>query len=326
MKSIKHIFPLFILILTLSIIGFIPNIYYLHLFNLILIYSIFSLGLNILTGYTGITSFGHAGFFALGAYATAILSTRYGVPPILSIFFASFFTGIAGFIIGLPVIRISGIYLAMVTLASAEFIRLLALNWDSLTGGPVGISNIPALSIFGCYFKSERSLFFFLYVILIISTFIFVRITNSRFGKSLIAIKDDEQAAESIGIPCAKNKLISFFISGLYSGLSGALYAHFDRFIHPASFTFSLSVLVLCMVILGGMGTVFGSILGAILIVILLEYLQPLGDYRLFVYGMLLVIMISYFPQGLIGILKEVSGHFRKNKFIKYYLRKNENI
>ncbi len=315
MKSIKHVFPFFILILTLSIIGFIPNLYYLHLFNLILIYSIFSLGLNILTGYTGITSFGHAGFFALGAYATAILSTRYGVPPILSIFFASFLTAIAGFIIGLPVIRISGIYLAMVTLGSAEFIRLLALNWDSLTGGAIGISNIPALSILGCYFKSESSLFFFLYAMLIISTFIFVRITNSRFGKSLIAIKDDEQAAESIGIPCAKNKLISFFISGFYSGLSGALYAHFDRFIHPATFTFSLSVLVLCMVILGGMGTVFGSILGAIVIVILLEYLQPLGVYRLFVYGMILTIMISYFPQGLIGILKEVSGHFRKNKF-----------
>jgi len=315
MKSIKHIFPFFILILTLPIIGFIPNLYYLHLFNLMLIYSIFSLGLNILTGYTGIVSFGHAGFFALGAYATAILSTRYGVPPILSIFFASFLTGIAGFIIGLPVIRISGIYLAMVTLASAEFIRILALNWDSLTGGSVGIYNIPALSILGCYFESERSLFFFLYAILIISTFIFVRIINSHFGKSLIAIKDDEQAAESIGIPCAKNKLISFFISGLYSGLSGALYAHFDRFIQPATFTFSLSVLVLCMVVLGGMGTVFGSILGAILIVILLEYLQPLGVYRLFVYGMILTIMISYFPQGLFGILKEISGYFRKNKF-----------
>ncbi|GAH51110.1 unnamed protein product, partial [marine sediment metagenome] len=103
---------------------------------------------------------------------------------------------------------------------------------------------------------------------------------DSRFGRSLEAIKDDERAAESIGIPCAKNKLISFFISGFYSGLAGALYAHFDRFISPDTFTFSLSILVLCMVIIGGMGTVPGSILGAIIIVILLEYLQPLGDYR----------------------------------------------
>ena len=315
MKSIKHVFPFFILILTLSIIGFIPNLYYLHLFNLILIYSIFSLGLNILTGYTGITSFGHAGFFALGAYATAILSTRYGVPPILSIFFASFLTGAIGFIIGLPVIKISGIYLAMVTLASAEFIRLLAINWESFTGGPLGISNIPIISILGYYINNEQSFFFFLYPILIISTYVFTRIIDSRFGRSLEAIKDDERAAESIGIPCAKNKLFSFFISGFYSGLAGALYAHFDRFIAPDTFTFSLSILVLCMVIIGGMGTVPGSILGAIIIVILLEYLQPLGDYRLLVYGLLLAIMISYYPQGLIGILREISGYFKKNRF-----------
>ena len=315
MKSIKHISLFFVLILLFSIIGFIPNIYYLHLVNLILIYSLFSLGLNILTGYTGITSFGHAGFFALGAYATAILSTKCIIPPILSIFFASFLTGIAGFIIGLPVIRISGIYLAMVTLGSAEFIRLLAINWESFTGGPLGISNIPAISILGFYINNEQSFFFFLYPILIISTFVFIRIIDSRFGRSLEAIKDDERAAESIGIPCAKNKLISFFISGFYSGLAGALYAHFDRFISPDIFTFSLSVLVLCMVVIGGMGTVSGSILGAIIIVILLEYLQSLGVYRLLVYGLLLAIMISYYPQGLIGILKEISGYFKKNRF-----------
>jgi len=314
-KSIKNVFPIFILILVFSIIGFIPNIYYLHLFNLILIYSLFSLGLNILTGYTGITSFGHAGFFAFGAYATAILSTRYGVPPILSIFFASFLTGAIGIIIGLPVIKISGIYLAMVTLASAEFIRLLAINWESFTGGPLGISNIPIISILGFYINNEQSFFFFLYPILIISTFIFIRIINSRFGRSLEAIRDDERAAESIGIPCAKNKLISFFLSGFYSGLAGALYAHFDRFISPDTFTFSLSILVLCMVVIGGMGTVTGSILGAIIIVILLEYLQPLGVYRLLVYGLLLAIMISYYPQGLIGILKEIPGYFKKNRF-----------
>lgn len=317
MKSIKNVFLIFILILVFSIIGFIPNIYYLHLFNLILIYSLFSLGLNILTGYTGITSFGHAGFFAFGAYATAILSTRYGVPPILSIFFASFLTGAIGIIIGLPVIKISGIYLAMVTLASAEFIRLLAINWESFTGGPLGISNIPIISILGYYINNEQSFFFFLYPILIISTFVFIRIINSRFGRSLEAIRDDERAAESIGIPCAKNKLISFFISGFYSGLAGALYAHFDRFISPDTFTFSLSILVLCMVVIGGMGTVPGSILGAIIIVILLEYLQPLGVYRLLVYGLLLAIMISYYPQGLIGMLKGILRYFKKKRFQK---------
>ena len=314
MKKIRYIVFIF-LIIIFSIAGFIRNIYYLHIFNLVLIYSLFALGLNILTGYTGITSFGHAGFFAIGAYTTAIISTRFMIPPIITIFFASFFTGLFSFIIGLPVIRISGIYLAMITLGSAEFIRLLTINWESLTGGPLGISHIPAISILGFCINNERSFFFFLYLILIIFTFIFFRIIKSPFGESLAAIKDDERAAEAIGIPCAKNKLISFFVSGFYSGLAGALYAHFDRFISPDAFTFSLSVLVLCMVILGGMGSIPGSILGAFIIVILLEYLQPLGDYRLLVYGLLLTIMISYYPQGIIGILNYFLEYLKKNIF-----------
>lgn len=312
MKKLKNIVFIF-LIIILSIVGFIPNLYILHIFNLVLIYSLFALGLNILTGYTGITSFGHAGFFAIGAYTTAILSTKFSITPIITIFFASFFTGLYSFIIGLPVMRISGIYLAMLTLGSAEFIRLVTINWSSLTGGPLGISRIPAISLFNFSINSDRSYFFFLYIILIIFTFIFFRIVKSHFGESLVAIKDDERAAEAIGIPCAKNKLISFFISGFYSGLAGALYAHFDRYISPDAFTFNLSILVLCMVILGGMGSIPGSILGAFIIVVLLEYLQPLGDYRLLVYGLLLTIMISYYPQGIIGILNYFLEYLKKN-------------
>ncbi len=312
MKKFKNIAFIF-LIMVLSVIGFIPNLYVLHILNLVLIYSLFALGLNILTGYTGITSFGHAGFFAIGAYTTAILSTKFSMPPIITIFFASFFTGLYSFVIGLPVMRISGIYLAMLTLGSAEFVRLVTINWSSLTGGPLGISRIPAISLFNFSINSDRSFFFFLYIILIIFTFMFYRITKSHFGESLVAIKDDERAAEAIGIPCAKNKLISFFISGFYSGLAGALYAHFDRYISPDAFTFSLSVLVLCMVILGGMGSISGSISGAFIIVILLEYLQPLGDYRLLIYGLLLTIMISYYPQGIIGILNYFSQYLNRN-------------
>lgn len=284
---------------SLSLIG---NIYHLHLINLMLIYSLFALGLNILTGYTGITSFGHAGFFAVGAYASAILAVRCGVPALLSVAAAGLLTAGVGFLVGLPVIRISGIYLAMVTLGFAEFVRLLAINWEPLTGGPLGISNIAPLRIGGVALQSERAFFLFLYPFFLLLLLLFVRIAGSPFGRSLWAIKDDERAASSLGISCAWHRLLAFFFSGLYSGIAGALYAHFDRFISPDSFTFDLSVLVLCMVVVGGMGSVLGSVLGAVVLVVLLEFLQPLGDARLLAYGALLMIMISYFPEGLVGL------------------------
>ncbi|MBP1696156.1 MAG: branched-chain amino acid transporter permease [Deltaproteobacteria bacterium] len=303
MKNQKTYWMILVCVLPFLLAGLTQNIYYLRLFNLMVIYSFFALGLNILTGFTGITSFGHAGFFAVGAYGTALLSLKFGIPSLLAILLSSFMTALVGFAIGLPVIRISGIYLAMVTLGFAEFIKLTAINWEVVTGGPLGISNIPFLSIFGYSFKSEKSLFLFIYLLLLIGTFIFYRIIRSPYGQSLPAIKDDERAAQSVGIPCVKNKLVSFFISGFYSGFAGALYAHFDRFISPDIFSFDLSILVLCMVVVGGMGSILGSILGSIILVVLLEFLQPLGDYRLIVYGGLLMIMIMYFPQGLKGIL-----------------------
>jgi branched-chain amino acid transport system permease protein len=315
MKRDKAVFIIFVCLLPILIVGFIQNIYYLRLFNLMIIYSFFALGLNILTGFTGITSFGHAGFFAVGAYGTALLSLRFGIPSLLAVLLSSFMTAIVGFLIGLPVIRISGIYLAMVTLGFAEFIKLLAINWEVVTGGPLGISNIPFLSIFGYSFESERSLFLFIFALLIVSTIIFYRIVHSPYGQTLPAIKDDERAAQSMGIPCVKNKLISFYISGFYSGLAGALYAHFERFISPDISSFDLSILVLCMVVVGGMGSIIGSILGSIILVVLLEFLQPLGDYRLIVYGGLLMVMIMYFPQGLKGILASIIlWPFRKSR------------
>jgi branched-chain amino acid transport system permease protein len=287
----------------LVITGIVHNIYYLRLVNLMVIYGFFALGLNILTGFTGITSFGHAGFFAVGAYGAALLSVKWGMIPLVDVFVSSALTGVIGLLIGLPVLRISGIYLAMVTLGFAEFIRLLAINWESFTGGPLGISGIPALSIAGYSLEGEKSLFLCIYVLLVLGIVLFFRIIQSPYGQSLAAIKDDERAAQSVGIPSTKYKLLSFFISGLYSGLAGSLYAHFERFISPDAFSFDLSILVLCMVVVGGMGSIIGSLLGSIVLVILLEFLQPLGDYRLIVYGGLLMIMIMYFPEGLKGIL-----------------------
>ncbi len=287
------------------------NIYYLHLFNLMIIYSIFSMGLNILTGYTGITSFGHAGFFAVGAYASAILVTKAGLPVIPALLLAALVAAVTGIVVSLPVIRISGIYLAMVTLGFAELVRLIAINWESLTGGPLGISRIPPISIFQVQLRGERMLFLFLYPFFLACVAVFVRVIRSRFGRSLRAIKDSESAAASVGIPCALNKMRSFFFSGLFSGLAGALYAHFDRYISPDTFRFDLSILVLCMVVVGGMGSVAGSILGAVVLVILLEVFQPLGDFRLIVYGGLLMIMIMFFPNGLVGLFGTLRERLR---------------
>lgn len=284
------------------------NVYYLRLVNLGMIYGVFALGLNFLTGYAGITSFGHAGFFAVGAYASAILSTKLGFPVLAAAACAGLLTAAVGYAVSVPVLRISGIYLAMVTLGFAEFVRLLAVNLERLTGGPLGISRIPPLAVFGIPLTTERGRFYFLYAATALLVLLFLRITRSRFGRSLPALRDSEEAAASIGIPCASNKMAAFFVSGLYSGLAGAFYAHFDRFISPDTFQFDLSVLVLCMVVVGGMGSVAGSLAGAGLLVVLLEVFQPLGDYRLIAYGALLMIMITRFPWGLAGGLRSAAG------------------
>ncbi len=266
-----------------------------------LMYSVLSISLNLITGYMGITSLGHAGFLGVGAYTAAILSTRYGVGFIGTFIAGTVIAGIFGILLGIPTLRIKGRYLAIVTLGFCEIMRIIELNWMSLTRGPMGISGIPRMSIFKISLNKPIQKYYVILILLIITIFVVKAIMNSRMGRAISAIRDDEIAANAMGINVIKYKIMCFGISSALAGLAGAYYAHYMGFIDPNAFTFDESILILSMTIMGGMASIPGSIFGASFLSILPEALRAVADYRQIVYGLLLAITMVVKPNGLLG-------------------------
>ena len=266
-----------------------------------LMYAVLAISLNLITGYMGITSLGHAGFMGVGAYTAAILSTRFNVGFIFTFIAATIVASLFGILLGLPTLRIKGRYLAIVTLGFCEIMRIIELNWMSLTRGPMGISGIPRMSLFGYTFNKPIDKYYVILVLLIITVYIVNSIMNSRIGRAISSIRDDEIAADAMGINVYKYKIIGFAISAGLAGLAGAYYAHYMGFIDPNAFTFDQSILILSMTIMGGMASIPGSIIGASFLSILPEVLRSVADYRQIVYGLLLAITMVLKPSGLLG-------------------------
>jgi branched-chain amino acid transport system permease protein len=276
--------------------------YILRIGVMIMIYAILALGLNIPTGYTGQVSIGHAGFFSIGAYTSAILVTQAGWSMLPAMAAAAVIAGIFGFLLGLPTLRVSGTYLSICTLGFAEIVRMAVLNWDALTNGPMGIKNIPYPTVFGVEMTLRNYGSYYMILVMLVMTSVFVHlIINSKIGRAFRSIKEDELASMMMGVFTMKYKILSFVLSAIISGMVGAFYAHFMRYIDPNSFTFDTSILILSIVILGGMGTMRGMFLGAIILVSFPEALRFLEQYRFVFYGLVLVIMMRYRPQGLLG-------------------------
>ncbi len=265
------------------------------------LYSILALSLNLITGYMGVTSLGHAAFYGIGAYTAAILSTRYNVNFTITFILAALVAGVFGFLLGLPTMRIKGRYFAIVTLGFSEITRIVELNWMSLTRGPMGIPFIPSFMIFGKKYSSPIYKYFICLALLLIVIYIVSSIINSRSGRAIRAIKDDELASEVNGIDVFRYKLVIFAISSAIAGLAGAFYAHHMSFIDPKAFSFDQSILILSIIILGGMGSIPGSILGAIVLAAAPELLRGLAEYRQIIYGILIVFMVITRPNGLLG-------------------------
>jgi branched-chain amino acid transport system permease protein len=277
-----------------------------------LMYSVLAISLNLITGFMGITSLGHAGFMGVGAYTAAILSTRYGVNFIFTSIAATIVASLFGILLGLPTLRIKGRYLAIVTLGFGEIMRIIELNWVSLTRGPMGISGIPRMSLFGVAFSKPIHKYYVILVLLIITVYIVRSLMNSRIGRAFSSIRDDEIAADAMGINVFKYKIIGFAISSGLAGLAGAYYAHYMGFIDPNAFTFDESILILSMTIMGGMASIPGSIIGASFLSILPEALRAVADYRQIVYGLLLAVIMVFKPSGLLGgyNLKHIKQRF----------------
>ncbi len=274
------------------------------------LYALLSLGQNIITGFTGLLSLCAAGFFAIGSYVTAILTVNFGWNFWLTIPLAGLLAAFSGVLIGLPTLRLKGDYLAIATLGFGEIIRNVILNWDALTRGPMGINGIPMPSIFGLVINPYRKYGFLVLVwaFVIIFYFLLKRLTRSRMGRALEAIREDEIAAYAMGINTTKYKVWAFMVGAFVSGCAGSLQAAFTLSVTPNTYTFMVSVMVLCMVVLGGMGNHLAVIFGALIIQLAAEFPRLLGisstvppQFKQIVFGLILVIMMIYRPQGLIG-------------------------
>jgi len=282
----------------------VDNDYYLTLINFIGIHALLVVGLNLLLGYAGQISLGHAAFFGLGAYTSGILTATYGVNPWLALLAGLVICGITAVLIGVPALKLRGYYLAMATLGFGIIIYIFMNEAQGLTGGPSGLGGIPALSLFGFKLDTPKRLYLLIWPVLGGILALSANLVDSRTGRALRALHEGEAAAQSLGVNTSRLKLMIFVWSALYASLAGSLYAHTMNFIAPASFGFMFSIKLVTMVVLGGMASIWGSLLGAAALTVLPEILTMFHDYEVIVFGAILMVVMIFLPRGLVrGIL-----------------------
>jgi branched-chain amino acid transport system permease protein len=300
-----------------SLLDVIPGIapgYILYLVSLALIYAIVAIGLGLLIGHTGQISLGHAGFFAIGAYASALLTLRLGLPFVAALLVAGALTATIGFLLGLPALRLSGPYLAVATLGFGLAIPQLVVWQASWTGGSSGLHGLPLASLplgaLTIVFRTDQDYYYLAAAVLIVLTIFARNVVASHTGRAFVAIRDSEIAARAMGVDLVRYKTTAFALSALYAGIAGSLYAHLLHGISPEDFTVLLSVDFLTMIVLGGLGSVGGALSGALLLTFLqnaLTRLPVVHDFKnlyIVVLGAILILTIAFLPRGLAGIVR----------------------
>jgi branched-chain amino acid transport system permease protein len=308
-------------------VPFISPPYLLYVVNMIGIYAIAAIGLNILVGYTGMISLGHGAFFGVGAYAAAVMSATFNVPFLLSVPAAGLITAGVGMIFGIPSGRLKGLYLTIATLAGQFIIEYVLVHWEGVTRGTEGIT-VPAPTLFGISLRGDIRFFYVIFAVLALMIWMAVNLIRTRYGRAFIAIRDNDRAAEGMGIPIFSYKILSFGISSFYAGLAGALWAYYMVSVTSEPFNLSLSVEYIAMVIIGGLGSVAGSVYGAVFITVLNESLRWLTDLmmnfgfitqsglnmaplREFAFGLAIVLFILFEPRGLAELWRIIRSSFR---------------
>lgn len=292
---------LLVLLISLIFVPFALNNYYIDILTITGIYAILALGLNIVVGIAGLLDLGYIAFYAIGAYSYGILNTEFGIPFWPALLIGGLLAAFAGMFLGMITLRLRGDYLAIVTLGFLMIVHLILNNWDSLTHGPNGILGISSPSIGKFVFSEPVHFYYLILAISVFAIFIINRINNSRIGRAWIAIREDEIAASAMGINVTTMKILAITLGASWAGIAGVFFAGRYSFISPESFTFLETVIVLSMVVLGGMGSIPGVILGAALLIILPEVLRGFQDYRMLAFGSAMVLMMVFRPQGLIG-------------------------
>ncbi|HYD77101.1 branched-chain amino acid ABC transporter permease [Ramlibacter sp.] len=278
------------------------NDYHLTVMSTAYIFAIATLGLNLITGYTGQYNLAHSGFMAVGAYTVGILTVDHQVPFWIAFALSGFTAAALGFFVGLVSLRLKGHYFSIFTLCVGYIMYLVIEKWESLTHGTVGIIGIPAPSAIGpIAFDTPRSLYYLVFFFLVLAVFVMGRIANSLLGRTFMAIRNGEALAEALGMPLMRNKLLAFMLSVFYAGLAGGLYAGFVRFLGPGVAGVEHSFDMTMYMLVGGLGTLLGPLLGALAVPWLTQYLQFLQEFRFIVFGPLLVALVIFLPHGIVG-------------------------
>ena len=314
-------------LITISVFALVfPFIFSMYQTNIMitgLIYIMLGLGLNIVVGLAGLLDLGYVAFYAVGAYSYALLNHHFGIGFWTALPIGAGVGVLFGVLLGFPVLRLRGDYLAIVTLGFGEIIRLILENWNAFSFGPSGIANIPRPSLFSIQLSLQNATIYLYYLMILLVLFtIFVvnRLQDSRIGRAWIALREDEVACEAMGVDRRKTKLTAFALGATWAGMAGVIFAAKTTFINPASFTIWESIIILCIVVLGGMGSIIGVILGAFVLILLPEYLRAFSEYRMLIFGGMLVLMMVFRPGGIVSDVR------RTYKFTGLQNNKEENL
>lgn len=282
-----------------------------------LIYVVLGLGLNITVGLAGLLDLGYVAFFAVGAYSYPLLYEHFGITFWYALPIGAALGALFGLLLGFPILRLRGDYLAIVTLGFGSIVKIVLENWGDFTHGPSGIANIPRPGLFGMEMDLSQAttyVYYIMIVLVLITILVTNRLKDSRIGRAWIALREDEIACVAMGIDMAKTKLSAYALGAAWAGLVGVIFAAKTTFINPASFTFMESAIILSIVVLGGMGSIFGVILGAFILILLPEYLRAFSEYRMLVFGLTMVLMMIFRPQGIISDLRRKYEYRGLNK------------
>jgi branched-chain amino acid transport system permease protein len=292
---------------------FLFSTYQVNIMTTALMYAVLGLGLNIVVGLAGLLDLGYVAFYAVGAYSYGLLNHHFGLGFWTVLPFGAFMGALFGILLGFPVLRLRGDYLAIVTLGFGEIIRLILENWNKFSFGPSGIANIARPSFFGMQFSLTGAtiyIYFLMIALALFTIFVVNRLQNSRIGRAWAALREDEIACQAMGIDKTKTKLSAFALGATWAGMMGVVFAAKTTFINPASFTFMESAIILSIVVLGGMGSIPGVIAGAFILILLPEHLRAFSEYRMLIFGAVLIIMMIFRPQGMISKMR------RRYKFV----------
>ena len=300
----KVALPLIMIVLAIAIAyPLVTSLYQTNIMISALIYVMLALGLNIVIGLGGMLHLGYAAFYLVGAYTYALLNHYFGISFWVALPIGAAFSTIFGVLLAIPVLRLRGDYLAIVTLGFGEIMRIVTTNWSSLTLGPSGVKGIDRPGFFGVTFSLSQAtnyMYFICLALVIVTIFVVNRLERSRIGRQWVAMGEDDIAARAMGVNTVRAKLTAFAMGAIWAGVAGVVFAAKTTFINPESFKVWESVLILSMVVLGGMGSIPGVIIGALALILLPEYLRAFSEYRLLIFGGLLVVMMVFKPEGLI--------------------------